>query len=137
MDPGFQRGTTWVNLTLHDELHNVVYVMQFDSRCLLTAKADLLALSPVKALDTYATINHYHADFDPCNPIDFTRIVTVYIPRGSPRFFQLIDTVVKRIREYIKGCIAIGIQNHFIAALITTKLRFFRPSIKLQSELLF
>lgn len=70
------------------------------------AKANLLALSPVKALDTYATFDHYHANFDPCNPIDFTHIVMVYIPRGSPRIFEHIKTIVERIGVYIKGSIA-------------------------------
>lgn len=90
-----------ITLSLHEKLRNSLYVVQFDIHVNPHAREDLLTLSPVKALDKYVVFNSYSKDFDACNPVDFSHIVTVYIPKGNPYIFSCIKKVVSKIGVYI------------------------------------
>lgn len=117
-----------MKLVLQDELHNSLFVVQFDTYVDPAARLKLLALSPVKALDTYATFNKYHADFRPFNPVNFAHLVTVHIPEGTPDIFLHIRRVVRPIGKYVHWKIGLGTENHHISTLVHTRKRAFKTS---------
>lgn len=109
-----------IKLLLYDELLNALYVVEFDIHVHPNARRDLLEHSPVKALETYATLNPYYSGFDALNPVDFMHIVTVYIPRGNPDLFLYIKFVLKPVGDHIKSRIGTGAEHHNISALVAT-----------------
>lgn len=59
-------------------------MVQFDTFTDPLTRKKLIALSPAKAPNAHATFNAYHVGFDPFNPINFSYLVIVHIPKGIP-----------------------------------------------------
>lgn len=77
-------------LTFSNELPNLLFVFQFETEDLAETKRFLLAASPLKVGETFATVNDFSADFNPCNQEDFRHLVTVKIVQGSSELFNFI-----------------------------------------------
>lgn len=90
-------------LSLVDELHQALFVVQFISGNPAETKAQLLAASPLFAEEVHASVNDYSLTLDPCSQADFRHLVTVNIWKGSPALFGIIHFLTASIGSYVKA----------------------------------
>lgn len=110
-------------LTFSEELPNALFVILFEVEDPRAVRLSMLAASPLRAGDTYASVNEFTIAFDPCNRADFKHLVTVRIPRGDRDVFALSRHILSIIGKQVKA--DLGPDHRRIAAVVETTRKLF------------
>lgn len=112
-----------LKLEVYHELPNSLFVVKFETADIQAAKTALLASSPLRVGDIYASVNDYDLSFDPCNQSEFRHLVTVNIPRGNPAIFSLIRCFIHVVGTYVKA--VLGPDLRHISVIVESRLKLF------------
>ena len=112
-----------IKLVYHDELRNFMYVVEVITSAVPLAQERILERSPLKAKDSYASVNLYHRGFHHRNPIEAKHIVKATIRPGDQEIHFHLEHIVSKIGRLVDKHIASGAEDHKVTALIETTRR--------------
>jgi hypothetical protein len=102
-----RRIRTSIPLEYHDELINSMHVMRLNpDEVDPEEKGTLIASSPIKANEIYATVNDYHEHFNQVNPAGISHLLTLHIKDAN------LKQILAPIGRVVRKAQATGVEHH-------------------------
>lgn len=115
-------------LSLANELPHAVFVVQFEADDWPGTKRALLAASPLKAGEAYASVNDFVLHLYPCHNPAFKHLVTVNLVQANQELVGIEEFVTEGIGNFVTACQ--GTDPRRITVVVETTLKLF-PSHEL------